>query len=84
MEDTLLGEFKIGVIWGKLFVYSDRIEIKRLTSSKVIPVSKIADVSVNKLLQQLILETSGGQKTMIPVFRREVEKAANLIISLIK
>lgn len=83
MEEKLLGQFKTGVIWGKLLVYRDRIEIRGLVNNKTIPVSKIADVSYNKLLSQLIIETSGGQKTTAVIFRREVEKAANLITSLI-
>ena len=63
MENTqILGQFKF-VYFGKLMIYPDRVEVKSLVKHEVIPASKIANVSYNKLTGQLIIETTGGGKT---------------------
>ena len=61
MEEKILGEFKI-IYFGKLFIYADRIEIRLIIRQNIIPASKIANISYNRLINKFIIETTGGGK----------------------
>lgn len=66
MDNTLLQKYRFGFFFGKLFLYKDHLEIKGILNKKIIPSHKISNVSINKLTSRMTIETSGGEKTMIP------------------
>lgn len=80
--DKVLGEFKV-VFLGKLTVYQDRVEITSPFKKEVIHSDKIANVSVNKLLGKLVLETTGGSKTEVQLWGgyKKAEEAMDIISS---
>lgn len=83
MENQILGQFKF-VYFGKLTVYSDRVEVHSLVKSEIIPASKIANVSYNKLTGQMVIETTGGGKTHMGFWggRKVGDEALRLVSSL--
>lgn len=82
MENKILGVFKI-VYFGKLTIYQDRVEINSPFKKEVIHSDKIANVSVNKLRGQLIIETTGGGKTKVQLWGgyKKSEEAMEIISS---
>lgn len=66
MSDNALGIYRAGFgIFKKLIIYPDKVTLKGLFTRKIIPASKIANVSINKLTSKINIETSGGEITTI-------------------
>ena len=83
MEEKALKEFKL-LYFGKLTVYSDRVEIKYLFKNEIISAKKIANVSHHKISGKFIIETTGGSQTIIYLIGgwKVDEEAMRLITSL--
>jgi len=71
----------------QLLIFEDRVEIKGIASAKILPMKKIANVSFNKMLGRLTIETSGGEKSEYNFFGfggwHKAEEATRIITKII-
>jgi len=70
----------------KISVYPDRVVYSKFfgLSEIVIPIGKIDNVSVNKFLGKLYIETISGQRTAVTLWGSALNETRNAILKLLK